>query len=93
MKKWLRKKLNSILHDQDIYINETSTISSARVDDKPEIDGLRFSVMTASGGVIIQLRSYDKKTDRTNHSTYIIPDGEPVAERIGQIVSLELLKA
>jgi hypothetical protein len=49
--------------------------------------------MSANGGVIVQLRQYDRKTDRSNLSTHIITDGEDVADRIGQIVSLEMLRS
>jgi hypothetical protein len=48
--------------------------------------------MPAQGGTIVQIRHYDRKTDRNNNITHIIPDGEDIAERIGQIVSMELLR-
>jgi hypothetical protein len=58
-----------------------------------DVDGLSFNVMPATGGTVVQIRHYDRKTDRNNHVTHVIPDGEDIAERIGQIVSLELLRA
>lgn len=56
-------------------------------------NALRFNVLPARGGVIVELRKYDHKIDRNNNSTHIIPEGENVAESIGQIVSLELLRS
>ena len=49
--------------------------------------------MPAQGGTIVQIRHYDRKTDRHNNITHIIPDGEDISERIGQIVSMELLRS
>jgi hypothetical protein len=48
--------------------------------------------MPAIGGTLVQIRNYDSRKDRTDTSTYIITMDEDVATRIGQIVSLELLK-
>jgi hypothetical protein len=58
-----------------------------------DIDGMHFNVMKANGGVIVQLRTYDRKIDRNNYTTHIITDNEDVADRIGQIVSLEMLRS
>jgi hypothetical protein len=58
-----------------------------------DVDGLNFNVMTAQGGVIVQLRRYDRKTDRNETSTHIIAEGQDIAETIGKIVALELWKA
>jgi hypothetical protein len=64
------------------------TVGSRSVD----VDGLSFNVMPAQGGTVVQIRHYDRKTDRNNNITHVIPDGEDIAERIGQIVSMELLR-
>ena len=88
MKKWLRRKVRRWLERGDEY----PAIVAATPDPRVEIEGLTFNVMSANGGTIIQTRQYNSKIDRNVYSTHIIPDGEDVAERIGQIVSLELLK-
>jgi hypothetical protein len=94
MKQWLRNKLHSFLYpDNAAQLKSPTAGLAVRSDDGPDIDGLRFTVMSANGGVIVQLRQYDRKTDRSNHSTHIITDGEDIAERIGQIVSLEMLRS
>lgn len=91
LKKWLRNKLQNILRDDsEVMLSQPVAV---RGSDEPEIDGLRFTVMSANGGTIVQLRQYDRKTDRSNNSTYIITDEEDIAVRIGQIVSMELLKS
>ena len=82
--KWVRDDWNSCQPVQD----------SPRVGAKAvDVEGLSFNVMPAQGGTVVQIRCYDRKTDRNNHITHVIPEGEDIAERIGQIVSLELLRA
>lgn len=68
-------------------------IATARGSGEAEIQGLNFTVMPAIGGLIVQMRTYDNKTDRNIYHTHLIPDGEDVAETIGHIVSMEVLRS
>lgn len=77
--------------EEDIYVVDESVTSVGR--PYIDVEGLAFNVMPAQGGVIVQLRSYDRKTDRNNNSTHIIPEGADVAEHVGKIVAMELWKA
>ena len=89
MRNWLRNKLHQFL-----YPANEAKMSTVSVRDSGDIDldaGLRFNVMSARGGTIVQLRAYDQRTDRSKFSTHVIPDGENIAEAIGYIVSMELL--
>jgi hypothetical protein len=96
--KWLKNRIRRWLtsndYDRDIpnYTNNKVPVL-ARKDSSISVDGLNFSVMAANGGVILQTRSYDHKTDRSTFNTYLITDEEPLAERVGQIVALEILKS
>jgi hypothetical protein len=90
MKKWLRSKLHNFLYPSD---EAPSLVANGpAVRNSVDIDGLSFNVMSANGGAIVQLRQYDNKLDRNKYATYIITEDEPMAERIGQIVSMELLR-
>jgi hypothetical protein len=84
-------------YEQDHNANEDkyATISPSRVRESGDVDieGLRFTVMPARGGTIIQMRTYDRRKDESNNTTYIIPDGEDIATEVGRIVSMEMLKA
>ena len=75
--------------DSDLEIEQISLVENNHVT----VDGLNFTVMSAQGGVIVQLRRYDEKASRSNYSTHIISEGQDVAETIGKIVALELWKA
>ena len=94
---WLAKKIKhawEVEHERKNTIHVLSTRESAVVGSNDiDMDGLRFQVMPATGGTIVQIRHHDRKHDRHNVITHVIPDGEDIAERVGQIVSLELLRA
>lgn len=90
--RWLKNKLRNWINsdDREVVMSPSNKI---RVSDEPDVDGMRFTVMKANGGVILQSRRYDRRRDESDCSTYIITDDEPYAERIGQIVSMEILKS
>lgn len=53
---------------------------------------LNFNLYHANGGMVVEFRTYDQKTDRTNFSTYIVTDEDNIGEKISKIITLELLK-
>ena len=71
-------------------IKDSIAVNPICTRDTAEIDGIRFTVMPARGGTIVQLTSYDRAKDRNDTITYVIPDGEDVAATVGRIVSMEL---
>ena len=92
MTNWIRTKLHNFIFPRDN--DAPDKIASVRESHEADIDGMRFTVMPAEGGTIVQMRIYDRKRDESNNKTYVIPDTETdIAHRIGQIVALELLRA
>lgn len=88
--RWLKRKIRRWLDDDMVQaVCEPAITRGSSID----IDGISFNVMQANGGVIVQTRQYNSKTDRNMYSTHIITDQENLSERIGQIVSIELLKS
>ena len=61
----------------------------------PSIDsqGMNFTVYRASGGHIIETRTYDRHKDRNNHGLHIITDDKDLGDEIGKIITYENLKA
>ena len=87
---WLRTKLHNFIFPQPEAPSKLSTVCESHDVD---IEGMRFTVMPAEGGTIVQMRTYDRRKDESNNKTYIIPDTEEdIAHRIGQIVAMELIK-
>lgn len=85
--KWIREDWENARNDP-----KSATIGAVRESDSVDIEGIRFTMMAAHGGAILQTRTYNNKTDRHLYNTYLIPDGDDVAERVGQIVAMELLR-
>ena len=53
---------------------------------------LRFSIQQASGGTIVDVSTYDRRKDEHGSNMHVIPEGHDVAEAIGQIVTMEMLR-
>jgi hypothetical protein len=57
-----------------------------------ESDGMRLQVYRASGGYVVETRSYDRKNDRNHNTMHVITDEEDLGERIGKIIMMEALR-
>lgn len=105
--KWLYKKVKHMWEYSKQYetqyddgqcfpTNNRATIlgsNSVQQDSISMENSLNFRVCSALGGTIVQItHRYDSKTDRCNVVTHIIPDGDDISVRVGQIVSMELLR-
>ena len=88
--KWLSRKIRRWLDEDGVELACEPAI--VRASDSVSIDGIAFNVMPANGGVIVQTRHYDRKTDRNLYNTHIITDEEDLSTRVGQIVAMEILR-
>ena len=98
--KWFAKKAKEAWDEskkEAMYGSSLSNIQIIKEDsnrpNRVHVDGMNFTVMTAEGGIIVQMRTYDSRTDKGTVRTYVIPEGDPIAERIGHIVSMEFLRS
>lgn len=90
---WIRHKLHDFIFPSNTRGEVVASKMSVRESNDVDIDGMRFTVMPADGGVIVQMRTYDRRKDESNTKTYLIHDTEEdVAHRIGQIVAMELIR-
>jgi hypothetical protein len=90
MKLSLRQRLrNWIMRDDDEYVDQAIS-----VEQTPHIEseGLRLQVYRASGGYVVETRSYDQKNDRNHNTMHVITDDEDLGERIGKIIMMEALR-
>jgi hypothetical protein len=75
--------------EQDI----PATISSVRRRDDFESDnGLNMQVFKAIGGRIVSFNHYDRKTDRSSKTVYIITDEQDFERELGKIITLESMR-
>lgn len=55
-------------------------------------DPITFRVQAVSGGTLVETRWYDSKKDENERKLHIVTGEENLAEAIGRIVTMELLK-
>ncbi len=94
--KWFKKKLYQWVKDANdeanAYASKGLVVSSdvtASMDDNPV---LNFRIFSAQNGIILEFRHYDRKTDRSNTSTFIVAENEDVSDYVRQCLPIELMK-
>jgi hypothetical protein len=53
---------------------------------------MNFCLYTAVGGHILESRTYNSKTDRTEGTLYMIHEDEDFAKQVAQAIMLEQMK-
>ena len=101
--KWFYKQAKKAWQNKNRYEEEIVEKQMALAGQKaaqisidrsaPEGDEvIRFELSTAVGGRILNVRRYDRKTDRNDTTTYVIPSGEDIGARVAKILNLEMIK-
>ena len=85
LRKWFNKDLEDI-DEADAYIPQD--IETARLSS----DGMRFQLYRASGGYVVETRSYDHRNDRSDTKMYVITEDQDVGHEIGKIITMESLR-
>ena len=68
-------------------------VSIDDIDSSIELpDPITFRVQAITGGTLVETRWYDPKNDEPIRKLHIVNDNENLAEAIGKIVTMELLK-
>ena len=89
---WIRNKLQTFVF-KNLIINEEININNVEEDNSVNLpDPLEFKVQTAQGGTIVEVSSWDRKKDESVVKLHIIPEGEDIADAIGKIVLMEMLR-
>jgi hypothetical protein len=95
IKKWIKKKLGSLLneHDEDIGASMKLSRPVMEYGTTPGADPiLSFKIYNATGGKIVEFNSYDRKTDRAHNELYIITDEEDFGPAIMNIAVTHRLR-
>lgn len=89
--KWVREDWDTAREDYSIgnKIYASRDVEAGICDAEPV---LNFRVFSAVGGQVVEFRRYDRKTDRTDTSTYIITNDQDFGEKISKIANMEILK-
>jgi hypothetical protein len=95
---WLKLKLRDWINSaRDIDAPEQvyATNPNNRVISRSDIDsedGLSITVRSAIGGRIVTFRHYDRKTDRSNHRLYIVPEDQDFERELGKMITMESMR-
>jgi hypothetical protein len=70
--------------------SKVSTVSMSPESDWG--DGLNIQVHSAMGGKIVSFNRYDRKSDRSNNSIYVIPEDHDFERELGKLITLESMR-
>lgn len=75
----------------EVYSSSTgnNVISRSEIDAE---EGLSITVRSAIGGRIVTFRHYDRRTDRSNHKLYIVPEDQDFEHELGKMITLESMR-
>ena len=73
--------------------NQTKGIEAPRADEVAAEQAIRFKVIKAQGGTIIETQMYNRRKDQSAIGLYIIHDDQNLGQEIAKIITMEALKA
>lgn len=89
MKISLRQRLrNWILKDDDHELGYEAIRETPSIDS----EGMRFTVFKASGGFVIETRTYDRRKDENINSMYVVTENQDLGQELGKIITMESLR-
>lgn len=98
--RWLYGKVRDMWDNRHKYEADESrsfkmSLAGAQVLERGRPEGedrISFELSTAVGGRILNVRRYDQRKDYHDSTTYVIPQGVDVGERVAKIINMELIK-
>jgi len=97
MMNWLRIKLLRWLEQDgpqqvEAKLSRRGLVHAVEDNSVSDNPVMRFKVYSAIGGRIVEFSRHDPRTDRHEHTLYIINNDEDFGQRIAKIATLENLK-
>jgi hypothetical protein len=85
----LKKRIRNWLYEEDeADIPQLVSAEGNRLDS----EGLRLQIYKASGGYVVETRSYDRAKDRSHNSMFVITEDQDLGDQLGKIVMMEALR-
>ena len=88
--KWFAKKCKQAW--DEAHSRPVVATNSIRAYDGINSNGLNLTVYKADGGTIVEFRHYDPVKDRSSNSLHVITDNDDFAERLSQIITMEIMR-
>lgn len=95
MIRWLWSKMMKWGWDFNRNLRDNQEAISIALKDDYGVDmdrAIRFAILPARGGCVFEIRKRDLKTHESETLTHVIPEGHDVAEAVGKIVAMEMLR-
>ncbi len=86
----MTKEGSQLEHSNEItkQADQPVAIRSSRLDR----EGMNFTLYKANGGYVMELRVYDRKTDRNDNRLHIITADQDLGQAIAHIITFEALQ-
>jgi hypothetical protein len=90
--KWFNTRLEKTKHEIRASKESIQPISSGRSEvDLDRRKSLNFCVYYASGGMIIEVRHFDKKTDEWMNELHIVTENQDLSDFLARIITINML--
>jgi hypothetical protein len=88
--KWLKRQI----YNWVVKPNEASLNTSVSVSNSHEFgsEPMRLNIYRASGGIIIETRTYDRQKDRSQNQLHIIRHEDDLGHSLAKIITMESLR-
>ena len=83
-----RQRIRNWLMREEIEEDVPQLVESDRLSS----DGMRLQIYKASGGYVVETRSYDSHKDRHFNTMHVITEDQDLGDSLGKIVMMEALK-
>ena len=90
MKLSLKQRFRNWLFDENEKENDVNHLVVE--EDRLSSQGMRLQIYKASGGFVVETRSYDNRTDRHTTSMHVITENEDMGDRLSKIIMMEALR-
>jgi hypothetical protein len=93
-RRWLRDWLRNVEDEAENTTMAKMSRGSIMVRDNEVLEGhpMRLNVYRASGGVVIEARTYDPQRDRHHNSLHVITHDQDLAASLDKIITMESLR-
>ena len=97
LRNWIINFDQDVVAEDDVLSSSTYSgrkrsnrvsIATSHGPDSFDAEPIRLSVYSASGGMIVETKTYDRQKDRMNTQLYIINDPEQMGEELNKIITL-----
>lgn len=89
MKLSLRHRIRNWLLKEEV---EEDCAPQTIEGDRFSSNGMRMQIYRASGGYVVETRSYDRRKDENFNTMHVITDEQDLGDALGKIVMMEALQ-